>query len=360
MTRLFIVPFLLVAFAGVWAPGASNDGMRIGLLLPPEESDAAEIRHGADLALELHNATSAVPARLVVRGRPGQWGDDGDEAGRLVLDDGMQILIAPPGVIPSHLVLQVAGRTQTPVISLSPEGSVTGAGVPWAVRLVPSIGDQARLLLPLAATWTVLVPEGRAGREAAADLTAAASAVKVSVGEPLAVGSGDADPRVGDAIAGGGKPGEGVLLWLPAPEAAHWAKRVRGAGHRGLLAGAAWLASERFVSEAGSAADGLLVVGFDLKSPDDDRATGYVAAFARRHGQPPDFHGLAAADAVALSLAILERACGRPPRVVFPLGDAGSGLTGAWRFDGQGNRLGTWRVLRRSGVGWTLWSGRPR
>ena len=64
----------------------------------------------------------------------------------MVLDDEACGLIAPPSGAASHLSLQVAGRTAVPVISLCPDASVTKAGIPWMIRIVPETREEARLL----------------------------------------------------------------------------------------------------------------------------------------------------------------------------------------------------------------------
>ena len=146
----------------------------IGLLLPPEEAEAVSLRQGAQLAVDRANKTQGFTRELLIRGRIGQWGADGEEAGKLVIDESVQGLIAPPGGAPSHLALQVSGRTATPVVSLCSDSSVTKAGIPWMARIVPETGDEARAIFNTFKVdrkfrWCALVPPERAGREAAKD-----------------------------------------------------------------------------------------------------------------------------------------------------------------------------------------------
>ena len=68
--------------------GAAERKEAIGLLLPPEEAEAASLRAGVLLAVEHANLTPTSSVSLVVRGRTGQWGADAVEAARMVLDDG--------------------------------------------------------------------------------------------------------------------------------------------------------------------------------------------------------------------------------------------------------------------------------
>ena len=70
-----------------WA-GGQGTNVVIGLLLPPEEAEAASLRLGVLLAVEDANRAAAPRVSVVVRGRIGQWGADAVEAARMVLDDG--------------------------------------------------------------------------------------------------------------------------------------------------------------------------------------------------------------------------------------------------------------------------------
>ena len=160
------------AFLHAGETSADNTNLVIGLLVPPEEPGAASLRDGATLGVELANQSPGPHVRLVIRGRTGQWGADGVEAARMVTDDGALGLIAPPDGAATHLVLQVSGRTAVPVITLSADSSVSQTGVPWMARIVPRTVEEAKTLFTgiHASHWVAVIPDGRAGREAARDL----------------------------------------------------------------------------------------------------------------------------------------------------------------------------------------------
>ena len=139
-------------------PASVASPLVLGLLLPPEEPEAASIREGALLAVEEANWSSGLPVRLVVRGRTGPWGSDASEAALLVTEDGATGLIGPTEGTACHLLLQVAGRTHVPVVLLCPEASLTRAAVPWVARVVPRTLDEARAL------FSGIDPRTRAGR----------------------------------------------------------------------------------------------------------------------------------------------------------------------------------------------------
>jgi len=353
---------LLLGSAASWpvvaatAPTAAET-LKIGLLLPPEENRADSLRRGVETVLRLYNRTSTVPATLVVRGRQGQWGDDGDETGHLVLDDGVRVLIAPPGGVPSHLLLQVAGRTQTPVIALSPDLSVTGAGIPWMVRMVPSIAQEYAALLPLARRWVAVVPEGRDGRElreARRDLATVAHAAGDVPLKVVGAGPGNLEAILNEAVSGPEpeRP-EGVLLWLPSRFVAGGVALLRDRGFQGVLAGPRLLREPGALRQAGPAAKGFAVADFAPDGVPAGALDRFLAEFGREGEPLPDGQSLAAADAASLALQLLQRAGDLPLRRLFPLGEPGAGLTGPWRFDAAGNRRLELRVFRWTGDHWT-------
>jgi len=112
LAQLIVFFVLIGAFVGTAAENSTeSSSIVIGLLLPPEEAAAVSLRQGVLLGVELANEAAGARASVVIRGREGQWGADAVEVARMVTEDGVRGLIAPAGGAPSHLTLQVAGRT---------------------------------------------------------------------------------------------------------------------------------------------------------------------------------------------------------------------------------------------------------
>ncbi len=318
----------------------------IGLLVPPEESNGVSLREGATLAVELANQSAPPRWQLVVRGRAGQWGADGVEAARMVTDDGAIGLIAPPDGAATHLVLQVSGRTAVPVITLSADSSVTRAGVPWALRIVPGAMDQANILLKhdAIARWNIVVPDGRSGREASHDLSTAASAVGCAIAQTNVLAGGNPNlTQLARAILSN-QP-DAILLWLDATNASALIRTVRGAGFAGTLAGPAWLDSGGFVSLAGEAANGLKIAEPVLDPPAQMAYDKFSGEFQRRFGNAPDAVARAGFDAANLLMQILRSAGNRPVNELFPVKAGFVGASGRMCFDAQGNRQSELHVV---------------
>ena len=344
LAQLIVFFVLIGAFVGTAAENSTeSSSIVIGLLLPPEEAAAVSLRQGVLLGVELANEAAGARASVVIRGREGQWGADAVEVARMVTEDGVRGLIAPAGGAPSHLTLQVAGRTAVPVVSLCPDSSVTGAGIPWMVRLAPRTRDEVQVIfagLPnreRVTRWAALVPEGRAGRETAHDLEATARASGCSLAKPVEVGSHTHDFSAAVRRVLEQRP-DALLLWLEPKPAAQLSKELRAAGFTGTLAGPSRLRSPQFVHEAGSAAEGVVVPALVLDEESATVARRFEAVYVARFNTEPDLTATLAYDAATLLINVLRRVGSDSPHRAFPLTNALAGASGRLSFDREGNR----------------------
>src|ERR1019366_9099627 len=177
--RCLLAWLLLAPFAG----GAGVRQVTLGLVAPPSEPDAASLLRGVQLAVAEANESGDSPVELEVRSEDGQWGTVGNDAVILVCNRHADAIIPPSDGAASHLILQVSGRTRAPVASVCSDSSVTEAGVPWAVRVVPRTDQEAETLFAAARRpdsaplhWWAVVPTGRPGRAVRRDLETAAHA----------------------------------------------------------------------------------------------------------------------------------------------------------------------------------------
>jgi ABC-type branched-subunit amino acid transport system substrate-binding protein len=349
--------FILAINNGLLADGSLNDAaILIGLLLPPEEPAAVSLRQGVEIALEHANQFPGPKASLIIRGRPGQWGDDGTEAARMVLDDGARALIAPPSGAASHLSLQVAGRTAIPVVSLCGDASVTTAGIPWMVRLAPRTADEAEKILRTVAArqqpaephpsmrWAVCVPPDRPGREATRDLQGAAQAAGCLLLKPITVTTNLAEVAALAHQALASKP-DAVLLWLDPISAGRLAAALRATGFRGTLAGPSRLQCGAFLKAAGGGAEGFLVPGLALDQASQTVWKRFSSEYQRRHGGEPDLSAALAYDAATLLVHVLRKTGTETPHRAFPQAEVLPGASGSLSFDEKGNRRASLNLL---------------
>jgi ABC-type branched-subunit amino acid transport system substrate-binding protein len=322
---------------------SAGEEIVIGMLAPPGEAGAHSLRQGAGLAVEHANGTAGPRARVVIRGREGQWGADAVEAARLVTDDGARGLIAPPSGEASHLVLQAAGRTAVPVVTLCADSSVTGAGIPWMVRIARSTSDEAQALFTGLShhtrrrRWAAVVPAGRAGREIARDLQSAAAASGAHLMEPVEI-----HPLTPDLSTTGQhvmtQRSDGILLWLDEARAGRLAKALRAAGFTGTLAGPGSLRSPQLIREAGAAAEGFVVATPDFDDAGVAEARRFATTYQARFNAKPDSVATLSYDAASLLVRALRGASPQNSHRAFPLANALAGASGKLRFDRDGNR----------------------
>ena len=345
--RCLVAWLLLAPFAG----GVGARPLTLGLVAPPGEPDATSLLRGVQLAVAEANETGAAPVGLEVRSENGQWGTVGNDAVALVFSRHVDAIITPSDGAASHLILQVSGRTRVPVASVCPDSSITEAGVPWTVRVVPRTDQEAEALFaatrsPAGALlhWWAVVPADRPGRAVRRDLEAAAR----RGGTPL------------DGIVDGGEPKTdtaalvhtivaaapgGVLLWLPPSQAGTVAAALRAAGYGGCLAGPSPLDSPTFVAAAGAAATGVLVTEFRADADLRARADQFERQYRQRYDAKPDFSAAAAYDAARVLIETLRRAGDRAGYRQFPLALPTAGVTGVLHFDNSGNRTDALQVL---------------
>ena len=344
---------LLAAAVCPWPSWAAPESAKavIGLLLPPEEAEAASLRAGVVLAVEQANLAPTSSVTLVVRGRIGQWGADAVEAARMVLDDGAQGLIAPPNGAATHLALQVAGRTAVPVISLCADSSVSQTGVPWMVRIAPTTIEEARFLLAGLITdhsdppqWVALVPDGRAGRVVSLDLDRAASAAQCKLKRVCEVSSTLTKFESFAAQVLKDQP-SGVLVWLDPVPAGKLARTLREAGFSGKLAGPSRCNSPAFVAASAQASEGFLVPAIVLDKLGEARLLSFQTAFRQRYGIEADLTAAEGYDATRLLVHILEKNAPQSLPRAFPLTFSLPGASGDLSFDTEGNRKMALRLL---------------
>jgi ABC-type branched-subunit amino acid transport system substrate-binding protein len=321
--------------------------------VPSDPDEAVSLRQGATLGLEHINQAPGPKARLIVRGRQGQWGTEGNEAAALALDESVAGIVTPSLGTAAHEILQVSGRTRVLVASLCADLSVTGTGVPWAVRIVPRNDQEACLLftaLPLRAgggpsRWAALVPPDRAGREVSRDLASAAALSGCRLQEPVPVSvTNNLMTQIRPVLAG--HP-QAVLLWTEPRLAGQLARALRESGFTGQLAGPSRLRSGSFLEAAGPAADGLVVA--TAMGERQASSAQFEDEYRTRFGTGPDPLAFMAADAVCLLVEVLRQSGTELAYRSFPLRGSVSGLSGPIQFDASGNRIVSLTLLRCEG-----------
>ena len=345
--RRLLACLLLAPLAG----GAGAAQVTLGLVAPPSEPDSTSLLRGVQLAVADANETGEGVVGLEVRSENGQLGTVGNDAVILVSERHVDAIITPSDGGASHLILQVSGRMRVPVASLCSDSSVTYAGVPWAIRVVPRTDQEAEALFAAARRpdrsplhWWAVVPTGRAGRAVRRDLATAAHVTATPLERIVEAGEPKADLASLVHSIAAVAPG-GVLIWLPPARAGTVAAALRAAGYGGRLAGPSALDSPAFVAAAGAAATGFLVTNFRTDAGFRVRAEKFEKQFQQKYDAKPDFSAAAAYDAARVLIETLRRAGNSDGDRRSPLAFPIEGVTGVLHFDNSGNRTDALQVL---------------
>ncbi len=343
---VLVLPLLSSISVGLLAGEAEpSDAVKIGVLLPPEEPQGQSLREGVLLAQEQLSRNPHPKVELFIRGRVGQWGADAGEAARMVIDDEVTGLVAPPDGAASHLVLQVSGRTGVPVVSLCADSLVSRTGVPWMLRVVPRSAEEAQALftrLPSANSrklqhWVALVPDGRAGRELCRDLKQAALSAHCELGAILEVATNLTQFEPTRALALRDHP-DAVLVWLRPTLAGGFARSFRAGGFTGILAGPGSLWCADFVATAQQALEGFVLPAIQPTESVAARFRSFQTAYRQRWGHDAGVLAAMSYDAVNVLVRFRELDPHLPARRPPP-DFAVAGVTGDLSFDPDGNRI---------------------
>ena len=346
-SRCLLAWLLLAPFAG----GTGMHQVTLGLVAPPTEPDATSLLRGVQLAVAEANESDQASVGLEVRSENGQWGTVGNDAVILICNRHVDAIITPSDGAATHLILQVSGRTRVPVASVCSDSSITEAGVPWAVRVVPRTDQEAETLFAAARRpdrpplhWWAVVPAGRPGRAIRRDLETAAHVTATRL-DRIVDGS---EPKTDLAslvhLIVAAAP-DGVLLWLPPSRAGTAAAALRAAGYGGCLAGPTALDSPEFFAAAGAAANGVLVTEIRTDADSRAREDQFERQYRQSYDAKPDFSAAAAYDAARVLIETLRRAGNDVGYRQFPIHLPTAGVTGVLHFDNSGNRTDALQVL---------------
>jgi len=338
---------LVTLIAGGGFTHGAEAPLRIGLIGSGASADA--LAAGARVAVDELNASGGIggrPLHLVRTAVGHPWRGGAGTVARVVFDDDLVGMIGPQDGATAHTVAQIATRRRIPVVTLSPESSLTRAMDPWVLRGVPDDETQAIAMLRWAGAGDrlgVAVPEGRAGRERLDSLQRAAAVTGNRIASLLRV-----DPD--GTIAGAGDY-DVLLLWLDAAPAL---ELLAALGPRGLpeqILGSTRLDDASFTRALAVDAGPELAV---LRSSLDEHARALAIPLLRpnstlkrnaRSAEPP-LAGRLGHDLVYVLAEAARRAGTEPLAIREALHDGSSfaGRSGHFGFDENGNRTGDLRI----------------
>ncbi|MGC8829809.1 MAG: ABC transporter substrate-binding protein [Verrucomicrobiia bacterium] len=339
---------------------AQSDVLKIGILLPQNREEGTNIILGAETAVNEFNKRYNLRASLIIKQHLNQWGQEADEAVEMLFSDGALGIIAPPDGVATHLAFQVAGRTRKPMISLCSDTSITGATIPWCLRITPSSFDEIKTVFNYLNTkltlrnskWLLIAQSGRTEREVENDAKKAAALFGVNVEETIGfdfkkeISKEEIKKKIGSALKV--KP-DGIFICLQPDYAAEIVREIRSLNSQVLIVGSGRLFSEKFILLAGNYSNDIIVptVKFGFVPENSD----YTVDFLKLDTAQRDYISIMSRDAAAVLLEHFRKCDPDRPHLNFP-GDVNLiGWTGELKFDKTGDRilknLIVWKIHNR-------------
>jgi len=337
---LLLLAFLRPAFA------AAEPVVRVGLFLADgsEDSEAAELRRGAELAAQECGETCS----LLAAAQGGQWSAGAGGLVRLVYTEGITAVLGSADNRSAHLAEQVAARAKGRFVLLTPwasDPSLTQIKVPWFFRLVPDDRRQAEALLheihraralPTAVAIVAADTESHAALES---LKKGAPTLGVPPPREIHLGAGglDRDRFATDVRAAGA---QALLILAPPAIAAQVVRSIRAAGVTLPFFGPLRLATRAFLDAAGTAAEGMtLAAPAPASSPAVEQFRARYRARYQREPSTPAAYGYDGAIVLIDALRSTRASDGESVAAALAA-TRRAGLTGHIEFDRHGNRAG--------------------
>lgn len=342
-------------------PGAEEpapqglDEVAIGLLVPAEGSpdwlEGRGMKMGIELATEEANAAGGIdgrPLRLLEHEDLPVWGASSNAIVTMAYEQKVWAILGSVGGDSSHIAIRVALKAQVPVMNTATsDPTLTETGIPWAFRCV---ADDRQLGYALAQhifldqglqRVAILRSNDRYGRFGVGELRDAA----LRTGRPIIAEvqwrreDEDFAPLV-ERIRSS-RP-DGVVLWGGPTGAAKALRLLRQAGVEVPVFGPARLGFDRFLEQAGEAAEGLVVATTLNPSASNPRWQRFQEAFRMRFGEDPDAPAAHGYDGMTLVVESMRRAGLNRVRIRDELAAVRSyqGVSGQIEFDNTFNDVG--------------------
>lgn len=312
-------------------------------------------REGVVLALEEANAGRApgkLPFELVEREGIAQWGG----AGNLAVDFADRQVLGFMGTIDgadAHVALRVTLKTETVMVNTSdPDPTLTETNIPWILRVLPDHRiEEATMAEVIVRRFgcrrIAILREGdRYGRLGVHSFMNFARRLGCPAVQELLFSPGNPDIPHQIATIKDAQPDAIFFIGEPG-DIGTFARQFRQAGIKARFFGADLLMDERFLKNAGDAADGTVFTYFFDPSRADPLWAAFVSRFHKRWGHDPDAYAAYAYDGAQIMLHAVDVAGPNRWRIrdqVCNL-DYYHGVTGWMRFDGTGSNIAPVRLV---------------
>ena len=336
-----------------YPPPPNLKSLRIGLLDSPKYGPnwerSVRTREGVVLAMEEANRArppGQLPFELVEREGMAQWGGAANITVDLADDKVLGFLGTVDGA-EAHVALRVTLKTEIVMINTSdPDPSLTETNIPWLIRVFPDQRlEEAKLAELIVHKFgcqrIAILREGdRYGRLGVHSFMAFARRLGCPAVQELLFTPGGTDIHHQIAAIRDSQPDAVFFVGEP-DDIGRFVKQFRQEGIQARFFGTNLLMDDRFLQNAGDAAEGMMITYFFDLARKDPLWVGFVARFKERWGHEPDAFAAYAYDGAQIMINAVQRAGPNRWRIrdqVCNL-DFYQGVTGWMRFDAIGNNI---------------------
>jgi len=334
---------------------AGLDEVLIGLLVPaagtPDWLEGRGMKLGIELATEEANATGGIggrPIKILEHEDLPVWGASSNAIVRMAYAEKVWAIIGSVGGDSSHIAIRVALKAKVPVMNTATsDPTFTETGIPWAFRCVADDRQQSYALANLMFVQenlqrvVILRSNDRYGRFGVGELRDAAR----RVGKPIVAEvqwrheREDFAPLVEKVLRA--KP-DGIVLWGGPVGAAKALRLLRKSGSQVPVFGPARLVFDRFLEEAGEAAEGVVVAATLNPSSNRPRWKKFQQHFRARYAELPDAPAAHGYDGMRMLIEAIGRAGLNRVRIRNELAAVREyeGVSGPIIFDNTFNDIG--------------------
>jgi branched-chain amino acid transport system substrate-binding protein len=334
--------------------------LKVGLLDSPRYGPnwdrSVSTREGIVQAFEEANRArrpGQLPFELVEREGIAQWGAAGNLAVNLA-DEGVLGFLGTIDGTDAHVALRVTLKTEVVMVNTSdPDPSFTETNIPWLIRVLPDHRmEEARLaeliVNRLGCRRIAILRSGdRFGRISVHSFMNYARRLGCPAVQELLFTPGKDDLRHQIDAIRDSQPDAIFFLGEP-DDVGRFARQFRQAGIQARFFGTDLLMDDRFLRNAGEAAEGTVITTFFDPARGDPLWVDFVARFRERWGHAPDPYAAYAYDGAQILIHAIQTAGPNRWRIrdqVCNL-DFYKGVTGWMQFEGTSTNIAPVRLVR--------------
>ncbi len=343
-----------------YPPSPDLKSLKIGLLDSPKYSPnwdrSVRTREGIVLAIEEANRerqAGELPFELVEREGIAQWGGAGNLAADLA-DQGVLGYLGTIDGAEAHVALRVTLKTEVVMVNTSdPDPTLTETSIPWLIRVLPDHRlEEAKLAELIVHRFgcrriAILRAGDRFGRLGVHTFMNFARRLGCPAVQELLFTPGGTDIHHQIAAIKDAQPDAIFFVGEP-DDVGRFAKQFRQEGIQARFFGTDLLMDDRFLQNAGEAAEGTMITYFFDSARKDSLWVSFVAHFKERWGHEPDPYAAYAYDGAQIMIHAIQSAGPNRWRIrdqVCNL-DFYQGVTGWMQFDGTGTNIAPVRLVR--------------